>query len=199
MFQLPLPFSTEWVLLKAVEHIKKAQKGTKLVIFIEGRRIEFQKGQDKRVTLLSEKFEVGNRRILYENNHRIFEQEFMSALAKPIEKHLHAYVRSKTRNERWMQVYNCFHPDCRHYIKAEKLVNKRIRCVKCGDECITIKAQLQRSVGSLTCKACSHLPVAKALVAGREAMSEILAALELDANAEKTLGERSSLLNLPME
>lgn len=97
-----------------------------------------------------------------------------------MEKHLHRYVRSRTRKD----IYRCVHPDCTHYNRAELIIGKRAECSKCGAEMIIEESQaIKYKTKYLTCLNCSKSKKAQEYKITRDKIRDILieSGINLDA------------------
>lgn len=194
LWQNPLPFSLDYTFSKAAEHLEKAAIGENLVLFVVGRRISFTKIKKDTIQSTSELFSTIGKRITYENNIRIFETEFMSKVAEPIEKHLHVYERSLTRNKRKeAQRYRCVDPDCKHYIEVQYIIGKRIGCFRCHKPCLADRMQCVRNNKILTCIECSNKKQAAVIGNARNVVEMVLENVNFDEVVTATSVEEKNL------
>ena len=96
-----------------------------------------------------------------------------------MEKHLHRYVRSRTRKD----IYRCVHPDCTHYNRADLIVGKRAECSKCGEEMLIEELQaLRYKTKYLTCLNCSKSKKAQEFKKIKNLISNILTESGINLN-----------------
>lgn len=173
-YQAVLPFDEAYAWTNLIKQLKKLNIGQKISYYgFKGRKIILKRVSSQLLNITSYSLTALKSNIEYDNGLKFIEVEFMSTVLKPNTKHIHTYIKSRTKNANWKnQIYKCADPNCSHYQQAEFIIGKTVLC-ECGETTIASYEQIRHRNRKLTCLMCSKSPKKEAVKLVNDEMKDL--------------------------